>query len=167
MKKEKIYNKNKTNLEKCLVGQKIVKIDYLENIPLEDDCIKIFFADDSYFLIYSIMRLIDNNQIILCSADYYFNKNFIEDYNIDTFENTLIFDSLKNANKLLKDKFINNLTFNDFGDLVLNIGVDSRIEILIDTSENDKDFYVYYSANGNYFSLFVKDNRLLIAGDIK
>lgn len=163
-----LYDKNNIELKKLLLGKKINNIDYSINIPLYDNSITINFTDGTYFVIYSIMRVINEGRIILCSADYYFNKKYIEnkniEFNIKYKEDSLIFKSLKQANKILKNEVINDIAVNDFGDLVLFIGPNIRIESYFDSSEKDKDYYTYFGNNNN-FSFYREDSQLLVVED--
>ncbi len=152
-------------LKRLLVGQVIKDIEYSENIPLEDNTVNIYFTDGSYLKVYALMRIIKNKSILLCSSDYYFNKEFVEDTKIDRIEDTLISNSLLYANKELKNSTVSEICFNKFGDMTICIGEDIVIEIYFDTTENDKDYYSYFGKN-DYFSLCKIDNQVTIIEDL-
>lgn len=155
-----LFDKNKNILITLLEGQIINRIEYSENIPLEDNCIKISFNNESYLLIYALFRLIYKGQIILSSADYYFDKNFQEVTCNQDIEDSLIYEALIKANKLLKCKTIEKVELNSYGDLILKVGTDIRIEVYFDTPEIDKDYYVYYGIDKSYFHLYKSKNQL-------
>lgn len=162
----KPYNKAEIiNLQKMIEGLIIENIQYSVNIPIEDNCVQINFTDGSYLNIYAMMRIINDNSIILCSSDYYFNKFFQECSDINKIDESLIFDSLKKTNELVKKHFITQIEANDYGDLTIYVDSNLRIEIYFDTPENDKDYYTYYSDN-NYFSLSKIANQTMIIEDL-
>lgn len=165
MYKSVLYDKNNIKLKRLLIGKKIKKIDYSENIPLEDNCIKIIFEDNSYVLFYSILRIIKNAEIVLSSTDYYFDINFNENCDKKTKDEKLIFKALKYVNKQLKEKNVIDVIFNNYGDIVLIIEPNTRIESFYDISENEKDYYTYFDNKGNCFSLYRMDNQLFVIED--
>ena len=150
MRTVKVFNKNNVNLQNFIKGKRIKEIDYSINVPLFDNSIDIYFDDDSYFSVYALLRIIYRGQIILCSTDFYFTKNFIEDEKMSNKKNSLISESLKIANQLLKNEVVNELTINNLGDLVVTINSDIKIEIYFDVSENEKDFYTFFGSNKEY-----------------
>ena len=164
MRKIKLDNIIEANLYKKIKGQSINKIEYLENIPLEDNCVKIRFNDNSYLLVYALLRIVEKEQIILCSSDYYFNKNYIEYFNFASLTDTLIDTALHYVNKLIIGKSIKKVILNEYGDMILLIDGNIRIEIFFDVSEKDKDYYTYYG-NEVCFSLCkLKKHIFMIEG---
>lgn len=166
MYKVELFKKDNINLNKLLEGKIIKKIEYSENIPLEDNSIRITFLDNSDFLVYTFLRIINNGQIILCSADYYFDKNFVENNFNNSIENTLIQDALIKVNKLIKNKVINNVKMNCYGDLSIEIGENILIETFFDTMENDKDYYIYYGEDKTYLRFCKSENQLTVIEEV-
>ncbi len=166
MRTVKVFNKNNVNLQNFIKGKRIKEIDYSINVPLFDNSIDIYFDDDSYFSVYALLRIIYRGQIILCSTDFYFTKNFIEDEKMSNKKNSLISESLKIANQLLKNEVVNELTINNLGDLVVTINSDIKIEIYFDVSENEKDFYTFFGSNKEYYSFFKLNNQLTVVEDL-
>lgn len=154
---ELIENKR---LEKYLIGKKIKYIDYLENEPITYNCLEIYFIDDSFLKIYSISRIIKDGKIILCSSDYYFNNEFIEVYSIKNIENTIIYEALKYANACAINKEIKEVKINSYGDLVLSLDMDLRVEAFFDTSEKEMDFYRFSDKDRNFFTVENCENGL-------
>lgn len=166
MRTVKVFDKNNVNLQNFIKGKRIKEIDYSINVPLFDNSIDIYFDDDSYFSVYALLRIIYRGQIILCSTDFYFTKNFIEDEKMSNKKNSLISESLKIANQLLKNEVVNELTINNLGDLVVTINSDIKIEIYFDVSENEKDFYTFFGSNKEYYSFFKLNNQLTVVEDL-
>jgi len=95
MRTVKVFNKNNVNLQNFIKGKRIKEIDYSINVPLFDNSIDIYFDDDSYFSVYALLRIIYRGQIILCSTDFYFTKNFIEDDKYDYIIKTAVLNHNK------------------------------------------------------------------------
>lgn len=162
-----LKNKYQIKLNRYIKGKKIKNINYLVNIPLEDNCLKITFDDNSYLLVYALMRISVQGRIVLSSADFYFDKNFKEVNSDISLENTIMYDALKKTNTLLFDNVVDNVVINGFGDLVVFVGTKALIEIYIDTPENDKYYYSYFGNVGTYFLLCKLGNQLSFIEDKK
>lgn len=141
--KSKEFYKYKSDLINLLEGQTIKSIEYAKSVLPEENYIEIDFADESYFIVSAMLRIIEQGQIVLTSLDYYFDKNN-ERIVDEQIENTLIQDALIKANNLLKNKVIDKVELNERGDAVIKINSGIYIEIYVDTTANHKDYYTFY-----------------------
>ena len=166
MREVKPYNKAEiSKLQKLIVGLIVDNIGYSVNTPLEDNCISINFTNGGLLNIYALSRISIGKTIVLCSADYYFDKNFCEKTNPQQVKETLMDIALQKTNEALKNGVITEVKANNYGDLTIVIGSDKCIEIYFDTPEIEKDYYTYYTEDES-FSLCKIEDRTVIIEDL-
>lgn len=154
-----------SKLQKLIIGLIIDSIEYSVNTPLEDNCLSINFTNGGLLNIYALSRIIIGKTIFLCSADYYFDKNFCEKSNPQQAKETLMDIALQKTNEALKNGVITEVKANNYGDLTIVIGSDIRIEIFFDTPEIEKDYFTFYTEY-EYFSLCKIEDRMVIIEDL-
>lgn len=154
-------------LSRLLSGRQIACVNYMQNHPIEENCVSLEFSDESELLIYTILRVIENDRIVLCSSDYYLHKDYTADENPAALENTLMDISLTDVNRKIRGSIIKNISLNEQGDLVLFLNNSMQIQIFIDSMEDGIDYYCFYT-DKTYYALRLVNCRLIrVYGEIE
>jgi len=166
MSKVKVFDNQSEELISHLIGKEIANIDYSINVPIEYNCIKILFTDNSELLVYSIFRVIENQKIVLCDSDYYLDEELEKKMDVNNIEESLLGKTLLYANEKIRNQKIKKAFFNEWGDLTLEVNDILKIEIFIDSTENEMDYLIYYE-NKYYNHLCRMNNQtIVISGEI-
>jgi hypothetical protein len=142
-------------------------LEYLVNVPIEGNCIKIELENNASLLIYALLRIVEKGKIILCDSDYYFDANNQEIEVPKKLEDTLLYDSLSCANEKLKNRVITDVAFNKWGDLTVDIGEYLQIQMFIDITEEESDYCRYYKDKYYYSLCRVKGELCVIYGELE
>lgn len=130
---------------KSLINSLFIRIDFKTNnqngTPENMFAVLLYSNGENYSLeVTSMLRVIENNKIILTSADEFFDLNY--EQSSLSYSNLLVNKNIKLVNEKLKNETIQAIKVNKIGDLTICFSNNILLEIRIDCSFNN---YLYYS----------------------
>ncbi len=139
------YNCRHNNLLKYLKNKNIISIHAQHCEHFERECVNILFNDEIELDIYCFFRIIEKGQIVLGVSDFYYNQN----------------SKLNTINFLekLKGLRVERVEQKQTGDFNLFLENDICIEILIDVTKTEADFYSMAYKN-QYYEVCNFENKL-------
>lgn len=143
----KDYNCRNTYLFKKLINSEIVSIQAQNNAPIERDCINIIFNNKMELYIYCFFRIIEKGRLVLGVSDFYYNES----------SKLCTFKFVKKLKGLTVERVIQKQT----GDIDIYLNNKMCIQILIDITKTDADFYDLTFEN-KYCEVCNFENKLIV-----
>ena len=123
----KEYNCRNNYLFKELINSEIVSIQVQNNVPIERDCVNIIFNNKMELYVYCFFRVIEKGRVVLGVSDFYYK----ESSRLSTYKYV----------EKLKGLKVERVKQKQTGDIDILLNNKMCIQILIDITKTDADFY--------------------------
>lgn len=138
-----------------LLGAKILDLRLVRGlgiVPARFE-LELFYDDNIYILETEVnFRVIYMNASLVCFDDLYLNKNY-EEISLKKYrsqkniENTLLFENIKKALKVIANKKIRKVKITEYGDVDIFVSRRTKIQIINDTHLNESCIFKIISKN--------------------